>query len=65
MPAKPKQTVFCCTQCHWKGVFAPESDCLTVRPWTECPKCGNANLNQKSSNFLADGFAKLGILDRR
>ena len=64
MPAKPKQTVFCCTQCHWKGVFAPESDCLTVRPWTECPKCGKRVLHVNVEHIvgLVDGSSKARCL---
>ena len=64
MPVKPKPTVFCCTQCHWKGVFVAQSDCLIVRPLTVCPKCGNSKLERKAGGLLTEGLAKLGVLDR-
>ena len=63
MPIKPKPTVFCCTRCGWKGVFVAQSDCLIVRPWSECPKCGNSNFERKAGGLLTECLAKLGVFD--
>lgn len=65
MPIRPAPFVMHCSQCDWKGLFAPRSDCLLLSAWKECPKCGNTKLESKPSSIADTALAQLGIMDRR
>ncbi len=52
MAIRPQPTLYRCPKCGWKDVFAPHSDAMVERPWEECPKCGERELDRKPVGMM-------------
>jgi predicted RNA-binding Zn-ribbon protein involved in translation (DUF1610 family) len=61
MPHKPSPTTYHCPACKWSKTVAPASDALIdgVTGFTQCPNCGNQDLETKSANIVQGTVAKV------
>lgn len=53
MPIRPQPQTFYCPKCGWQKTTAPLSDALGPGDvYTECPKCGNREIEVRQAGVL-------------